>query len=724
MRGPRVRRRRLSVASRLAGAVILAGALTVGVASVVGLQAGGRAVDEIVDRRLGATRVAEQYELSAYLAGVRGTVSGVASSPMTAEAIVAFSDAFPSLRLAPGVRLTRMRTELLDHYGEAVVPVLEAATGRPHDPRRLLPETSAGVHLQHLLLVEGSADLGAGPGVDAAGESSAAAAVRAADELEWLRWYATYDLIYRDIADRLAADELVLVDADGTVVYAARSSPDVGTNLFVGPHSGQALAMAARRTIDGELTDVELVGLVMYAPALGRPVWFAVAPVVDDGEVIGAIALRWTVDPINQVFAADIAGGQGVGDTGEVYAAGADRLLRSDPRAFRESPAQYLADAVAAGTLSPEQAALIRARGTTALVQRADGDVVAAATTGEAGVMHRTDHLGREAIMSFGLLDDADLDVVVVSQVAAAEPGAAQDDVRRTLIFAAVMLVAVLTFAATAWAQHIVRPLRLVGDRIAARRVRGDGAPDPDAVPIASTYDEFARLVEGFESMQTSLADRRIAVEEAYGHRRDVLRALLPPWVAARVEAGDRSFVDRVASASVIVVVLYGPDGEQVSTIRNGLDEIVALLDEVAHRHGVDRIKLVGDTYFAGVGHLHPYLDHTRRAAAFAADLLATVARRAVIGAGHDRPAVNVAIGLASGPVSVGLGGSTHLVFDVWGTTVNDAYRLARRAPIGTTLLTDAIRDRLPGETAVHRVELPGGAAWALDVAAGAGVER
>lgn len=698
--------------SRLALSVIVVSVVAIAATSIVGLGAGERAVERVTERRLGAVRTAEQFELVAFVAGAQATVEGLAASPMTAAAVTAFSDGFRSITVPPPAVQADERSAILAHYRDEVVPALEASTGRPQDPRRLIPETAIGLHLQHRLLV---ADAATSAGVTRD-------AVASADDADWFATFAEYDPVYLDVADRLGADELALVDRRGDVVYSARRSTDVATNLLVGPYSGQSFASAVRRALRSTTDEAAFVDLSVYAAAGGRPVWFLVAPVRDpSGEVIGSLALRWTVEPLNAAVAAAAGGPEGLGETAEVLVAGTDRLLRVDPRGFRESPTTYLADAVEAGTLTEADAALARARGTTALLQLADGDVVEAAMTSEGGMLRRTDHLGRPAIMSFGPTVSSLADWVVVSQVPEDEPGALLDDYRRRLLFAAALLIGVITFGAVAWAQRIVRPLRAAGERLteaAPTADRGtvdvvpgtidlDGLVDPPTPPIRSGCEEFVRLVDGFERMQATLHRRRDEVARADDRRRSVLRSLLPGPVAARVDSGDRAYVDRVGSASAIVIMIHPRDGavlDRGRSVDHLLDALVGTIDAKAAMHGVERVKLVGDACFCAVGHQRPYLDHARRAASFARDLL---------DGAEDWP-VRIAIGVASGPVNVGLGGSSHLVFDVWGATVTQAAGLARRAPVATVAVTDATRERLPSSVPTeHDADLD---AWRLTV--------
>ena len=55
-------------------------------------------------------------------------------------------------------------------------------------------------------------------------------------------------------------------------------------------------------------------------------------------------------------------------------------------------------------------------------------------------------------------------------------------------------------------------------------------------------------------------------------------------------------------------------DNESVAALKR----LIAAFDEVALRHGVERIKTVGDTYLAVTGLSQPLLDHMRRTVEFA----------------------------------------------------------------------------------------------------------
>lgn len=103
---------------------------------------------------------------------------------------------------------------------------------------------------------------------------------------------------------------------------------------------------------------------------------------------------------------------------------------------------------------------------------------------------------------------------------------------------------------------------------------------------------------------------------------------------------------------------------------------------------------MVGDAYYAGCGLTQPYLDHVPRSVAFALDVRDAVRE---LNSTYGTP-LRVAAGIQSGPVTVGLTGSTRLVYDLWGEGVSVAHFLARLAQPGEILASAEVRSLLPSD--------------------------
>lgn len=669
---------------------MLVSGTTIAVTSAIGLRSGVHASERLLERRLVSIAAAEQWELRAAIEGLRAQVAALAASPTTAESIerLAVSD---RIALPDRDRLAAARDELRAHTRDEVLPVLERASAGTVDPGDLLPDSDAGIHLQHEFL-------SAGPGVDPIEIDVPPT------ESPWATAHAELHPEYRGVVDHLGVDDLYLIDAGGDIVYSVAKRSDFATNLASGTHSGGTLGLTFRQLRDGpgDGPATVVTDMSSYAPALGRPAWFMAAPVTADGELVGVLAVRLGLDQVHDVLATGPTRsgddtGLGFGETGELYLAGADTRLRSDPRDYRSAPSAYVADALAAGTLADADADIVDARRSTVGQQRTDGDVVAAALgDGEEGidaVVDRTDHLGRASLMHATPLGVDGLDWVLVSQITRAEAHEPIDDYRRTLLLLAAALVAVITFGGVAWGNRLALPVRTISERMRRRRRGdpddGDDRDDDDDDGGGFRCQEFARLAHSLAAMDAELAARRAEVARAHDEWVATLRSLLPAHLARRVDAGDPAVLDVASAASVTVLVLHGVDAAGGG--RAQLDAVLGAIDTVAARHGVERVKLLGDTCFTVVGHRQPMLDHARRASAFAHEAIDAIA-----GAPEVAGAVTAAAGVASGPVWSGLGGSTRLVYDIWGRTAAVADELARRAAPGAVEIDATTAERLP----------------------------
>ena len=107
-------------------------------------------------------------------------------------------------------------------------------------------------------------------------------------------------------------EDVLMLDTEGNVVYSAFKGVDLGTNLFDGPYRLSNLSEAYSEAMDRNIVgDVVIADFAAYSPSLGNPAGWAVTPIADDGEVIGALAIELPIDRINDVMT---VGGEWAGE--------------------------------------------------------------------------------------------------------------------------------------------------------------------------------------------------------------------------------------------------------------------------------------------------------------------------------------------------------------------------------------------------------------------------
>jgi adenylate cyclase len=118
----------------------------------------------------------------------------------------------------------------------------------------------------------------------------------------------------------------------------------------------------------------------------------------------------------------------------------------------------------------------------------------------------------------------------------------------------------------------------------------------------------------------------------------------------------------------------------------DALDRLFSHFDEIAARHGLEKIKTIGDAYLAVAGAPTPVNDHAHASVAMALDV-STEAGRIRWPSGDP---IVVRVGVATGPAVAGVIGEQRFAYDLWGDTVNLASRLEENATPGKILVAEA----------------------------------
>ncbi|HET9250049.1 MAG TPA: adenylate/guanylate cyclase domain-containing protein [Actinomycetota bacterium] len=123
----------------------------------------------------------------------------------------------------------------------------------------------------------------------------------------------------------------------------------------------------------------------------------------------------------------------------------------------------------------------------------------------------------------------------------------------------------------------------------------------------------------------------------------------------------------------------------------DALDDLFRRFDQLVERHGLEKIKTIGDAYVAVAGAPNPIADHAQASAAMALDVLAE-AGKARWPSGDP---IAVRVGVATGPAVAGVIGDLRFAYDLWGDTVNLANRLEAQAPPGRVLVSESTATQL-----------------------------
>jgi class 3 adenylate cyclase len=174
-----------------------------------------------------------------------------------------------------------------------------------------------------------------------------------------------------------------------------------------------------------------------------------------------------------------------------------------------------------------------------------------------------------------------------------------------------------------------------------------------------------------------------------------LLLNILPMSITERMKKGETNIADSHPDVTVLVADLVGfttlsahIGPEQVVQL---LNEIFSAFDLLTEKHGLEKIKTIGDAYMVAGGISVPRPDHAEACAELALNLLEEIERL-----NHEyETTVRLRIGICTGPVVAGVIGRRRFAYDLWGETVNLACRFESTGEAGKIQIAESTYDRL-----------------------------
>jgi adenylate cyclase len=159
------------------------------------------------------------------------------------------------------------------------------------------------------------------------------------------------------------------------------------------------------------------------------------------------------------------------------------------------------------------------------------------------------------------------------------------------------------------------------------------------------------------------------AREREQARSEHLLLNVLPEPVAARLKNEEAVIADSCGDVTVLFADIVGftslADCLSAGDLVVLLDRVFGRWDALATRHGLEKIKTIGDAYMVVGGVPLPKGDHAEAVADMALDMGPELERVAV----ETGVALNVRIGIDTGPVVAGVIGRAKFIYDVWGDT-------------------------------------------------------
>ncbi|MEB3211506.1 MAG: adenylate/guanylate cyclase domain-containing protein [Leptolyngbyaceae bacterium] len=188
-------------------------------------------------------------------------------------------------------------------------------------------------------------------------------------------------------------------------------------------------------------------------------------------------------------------------------------------------------------------------------------------------------------------------------------------------------------------------------------------------------------------------AQRSLEAEKARSER--LLLNILPKVVASKLKEKQRAIADSFADVTVLFADIVGftqisagiPPHEVVEL----LNYIFSTFDSLADKHGLEKIKTIGDAYMVVGGLPVECEDHAEAIADMALDMMEAMEQISR----EKGQLFQIRIGINTGPVIAGVIGRRKFIYDLWGDAVNIASRMESQGVASCIQVTEEVVSHL-----------------------------
>ncbi|MEP6794665.1 MAG: adenylate/guanylate cyclase domain-containing protein, partial [Saprospiraceae bacterium] len=173
---------------------------------------------------------------------------------------------------------------------------------------------------------------------------------------------------------------------------------------------------------------------------------------------------------------------------------------------------------------------------------------------------------------------------------------------------------------------------------------------------------------------------QRNKVRKEKARSEELLLNILPAEVAEELKEKGTAEAKLINEVTVLFTDFKGfTEYSEMLTPENlvkDIHECFSAFDNIMERHGMEKIKTIGDAYMAAGGLPSPNLTHATDAVNAALEIVNFIDERRTRKKTEGLPFIEIRIGIHTGPVVAGIVGVKKYSYDIWGDTVNTASRM------------------------------------------------
>ena len=455
----------MKLKGKLALSMLLAGIIPLLVGSLIINYISSKGMEKQAFNQLESVKSAKKAKVEYYFGQIRDQVLTFSESTMVVDAAKSFRSAFSNLsnELAiDEIDLDSMQSKNRSYYTNEFGQ--EFAKQNPEqkiDINSLLPSQINTVAAQYQYISNNPQPLGSKDNMD----------VPVGDNSSYAMIHKKYHPIIRDYLKKFGYYDIFIVEpVSGNIVYSVFKELDFGTSLKSGPYSNTNFAKAFNLALNSNKKDsVHLIDFAPYLPSYNGAASFISSPIYDGGSLVGVLIFQMPVGRINEIMQLH----EGMGESGETYLVGPDKLMRSQSRFSEEN---------------------------TLLERKVDTVGANKALNGDSGSEIFTDYRNVEVLSAYAPLKLVDLNWGILAEIDKSEAFAAVYKLQWAILLLTITATALIAFFAIYYSKKLA-------DRVASAKdiAQNISTGNFDNQVMINGKDEVSELMGALDVMQTEL---------------------------------------------------------------------------------------------------------------------------------------------------------------------------------------------------------------------------
>jgi len=419
--------------------------------------------------QLKSLKTVKKETIENYFRHIENQVITLSENQMTIEMMNDSKEGFNSLTNTINndkSKLAEYKREVRRFYDNEFGRKFTDETGESTSSAQLLPASNSGIFAQYHYIAANKNPLGSKYQLNDPNDGSLYTQTHS--------WHHPAMLSY---LEKFGYYDIFLVDhKTGDIVYSVFKEIDYATNLYSGAHKDSGIAEVVRKAASARAKDETFVNdFAPYLPSYNAPAAFIASPIFEADEMIGILVFQMPVEEINNRLIVK----EGLGESGEVYLVGPDKLMRSQSRFSEEN---------------------------TILTTKIDTATANAAIAGDEGAEITPDYRGINVLSAYAPLKIKGLDWIILAEIDEEEAFRSVAELRFAIMLAMAIAVAFIIAIAVLFVRSVMKQLgadpsevRVLAEAIAA----GDLTMDLSKVEQKKRVGVYAAMI----NMQEQLVD-------------------------------------------------------------------------------------------------------------------------------------------------------------------------------------------------------------------------